>query len=131
MAKLSKFAKKMISKANNKVMRMIILPLFQWAYEDEDAFFFVIVGNKHMTDVAWANTEGLSVDGALAVVNDPDAAAVFEFIKTTFDCVLEDNIKDESFNTSFQAHEMPSTFDREWVSTEIGIEETADKASDK
>ena len=118
MAKLSKRAKKALFQLADNIMRMIILPLFQWTTDSEGAFFFIIVGDKYMTDVAWSNTDGLAVDGALAVASDPNAAAAFEFIKTTYDIALEDNLNDLEFNKAFNAHETPSKDDSGWVSIE-------------
>jgi len=119
MAKLSKRAKEALSKVLNDVMRMVILPLFQWTADNQDAFFFIIIGNKHITDVAWYNSDGLTVDGALAVANDPNAAAVFEFIKTTYDIALEENVKDKDFNDAFQDHCLSSSSDKGWISAEL------------
>ena len=119
MKKLSKLARKALVRFSDNIMKMIVLPLMQWASEGEDGeYFFLIVGNKYVNDVAWSNSENLSVEGALSVANDPDAAAVFEFIKTTYDVQLEENIKKPEFNEPFQAHELPSDTDNGWSSFE-------------
>ena len=118
--KLSKLARKALVRFSDNIMKMIVLPLMQWAGEGDDGeYFFIILGNKYVNDVAWFNTTNLSVEGALSVADDPDAAAVFEFIKTTFDIQITDNIKDEKFNKHFQEHALPSDTDNGWVSTDL------------
>lgn len=117
---LSKLAQKALVRFSDNIMKMIVLPLLQWASEGEDGeYFFLILGNKYVNDVAWFNSEKLAVEGALSVADDPNAAAVFEFIKTTFDIQIEENIKSEQFNQPFQEHELPSDTDNGWVSLSL------------
>ena len=118
MRKLSKLARKALIKASDTFIKFVVLPLIQWAAEDSDRYFFIVIGDRNICDVAWSNTDLLAVDGALAVSNDPDAAAVFEFIETTFDIQMEENLKDDAFNTLFQQHQSPSIEDNGWFSGE-------------
>jgi rhamnogalacturonyl hydrolase YesR len=118
MAKLSKRAKEALSHALDGIMRMAIIPLFSWTADENDAFFFIIIGNKMMTDVAWSNTDGLALNGALTVANDPEAASAFEFIKTTYDLAIVENCKDDGFKERFTNQIDTSEIDSGWISTE-------------
>ena len=111
--------KKALRHAADNVMKMIILPLLQWAGESEDgAFFFIVCGNKYVTDIAWSNSEALSTDGGLSIGEDPHASAVFEFIYTAYDFARDESVKNKSFNEVFQAHAVPSKEDNGWCSFE-------------
>jgi hypothetical protein len=108
------------SKAINAVITAIVRVLLGWAEEwGNDAFFFLIIGDKTCTDVAWHNTENLSCEGALALVeNGPKVAGAFQDIETSFDILLEDRLKDnEDFRKEFEKSS-PSKDDQGWYSIE-------------
>jgi hypothetical protein len=90
------------STAINAVLTAIILPICQWAAQWTGAFFFIVIGDDHCTDVAWANTEGLSQDGAFALTVDPEIAGAFEDMKTSFDILLEDNLENPEYRKAFE-----------------------------
>ena len=103
------------STAINAVLTAIILPICQWAAQWTGAFFFIVIGDDHCTDVAWANTEGLAQDGAFALASNPEIAGAFEDIKTSFDILMEENLKDPEFVKAF-AETMPDADKHGWHS---------------
>ena len=91
------------SKAINAVLSAIIRTLLGWAEEwGNDAFFFIVIGDKTCTDVAWHNTEMLSLDGALAVAYDAEAAGALQDLSGSVDILLEEQLKDDDFREKFQ-----------------------------
>ena len=128
MAKLSKAVREICIKTTNTLFAHIIQPLLTWAGEDEDTFFFIVIGNKYMTDVAWSNTEKLSVDGACTIGNIPEAASAFLDISTGVDIMVEENVKnkEEGFGEEFQMH-CPSKEDNAWHAMENFLDDDADK----
>ena len=128
MAKLSKAVQEICIKATNTLFTHIIQPLLTWAGEDEDTFFFIVIGNKYMTDVAWSNTEKLSIDGACTIGNIPEAASAFLDISTGVDIMVEENVKnkEEGFGEEFQMHS-PSKEDNAWHAMENFLDDDADK----
>ena len=64
---------------------------------------------------AFANTMGLSCEGAAAILENPTTAAAFQNIATSFDCGIEDMMKDEKFNEIYQKS-LPETDDSYWAS---------------
>lgn len=128
MAKLSKAVREICIKTTNTFFAHIIAPLLTWAGGDEDTFFFIVIGNKYMTDVAWSNTEKLSIDGACTIGNIPEAASAFLDIYTGVDIMVEENVKnkEEGFGEEFQMH-CPSKEDNEWHSMENLLDDNADK----
>ncbi len=126
--KLSKAVREICIKATNTLFTHIIQPLLTWAGEDEDTFFFIVIGNKYMTDVAWSNTEKLSVDGACTIGNIPEAASAFLDISTGVDIMVEENVKnkEEGFGEEFQMH-CPSKEDNAWHSMVNLLDDNEDK----
>ncbi len=93
---MSKKHQSIQSKAINAFVTAIINALFVWARQwNNDAFFFIIIGDKNCTDVAWHNTNGLTCDGAIAVSISPKTVAAFDDLKTGVDILVEDAIKDD------------------------------------
>jgi hypothetical protein len=107
------------SKAINAVISAIVRTLLSWAEEwSEDAFFFLVIGDKTCTDVAWHNTEDLSCDGALAITDDVQAAAAFQDLAASVDLLVGDRLKEEDdFRKAFE-ESCPEKDDTGWVSME-------------
>ena len=106
------------SKAINAVLTAIVRTLLGWAEEwGNDAFFFLVIGDKTCTDVAWSNSEQLACNGALAIVDDPHAAGAFQNLSTSVDILLEDSLKDEKFKSVFE-DTTSSANDNGWYSLE-------------
>ena len=95
--------------------KFIVIPLMEAVAANRGMFFFLIIGNEHQADVAFANTMGLSCEGAAAILENPTTAAAFQNIATSFDCGIEDMMKDEKFNEIYQKS-LPETDDRYWAS---------------
>ena len=95
--------------------KFIVIPLMEAVAANRGMFFFLIIGNKHQTDVAFANTMGLSCEGAAAILEDPTTAAAFTNIATSFDCGIDDKMKDKAFNEIYQ-NSLPETDDHCWNS---------------
>ena len=106
------------SKAINAVLTAIIRTLLGWAEEwGNDAFFFLVIGDKTCVDVAWSNTESLECDGAIAVAGNPKTAGAFYNLSASVDLLIEENVKDKEFNDVFQ-ETSPSKEDTGWYSIE-------------
>lgn len=106
------------SKAINAVLSAIIRTLLGWAEEwNEDAFFFLVIGDKTCVDIAWSNTADLECDGAFAIAGDPKTAGAFYNLSAAVDLLIEDNVKDKKFNDIFQ-ETSPSKEDLGWYSIE-------------
>ena len=106
------------SQAINAVLTAIIRTLLGWAEEwGNDAFFFLVIGDKTCTDVAWFNTDQLACDSAIAVADDPQAAGAFQNLSTSVDILLEDRLKNEKFKSVFQ-ETSSSSDDNGWYSIE-------------
>ena len=96
-------AKSFKSKAINAVLSAIIRTLLSWAEEwSEDAFFFIVIGDKQCTDIAWFNAEELSCNAALAITSDPETLAAFNDIAGSVDILAEDALKDDSFREKYE-----------------------------
>ena len=115
MKKLSKLAHKALFKASDAFIKFVILPLFQWATDNKEAFFFIIIGDQYNTDVAWANSDKLICDGALAVSSNPLSAGVMCSIADCVQILTEDELKDPEYNKIYQ-DSSPSSDDHEWIS---------------
>jgi len=108
------------SRVINAVITAIVRMLIGWAEEwGNDAYFFLIIGDKQCTDVAWYNTENLSQEGAFALVDGGvECAAAFQDIATTFDLYVQDRITtDEPFAKAF-AQTSPLKESKGWHSVE-------------
>ena len=95
--------------------KFIVIPLMEAVAAHRGMFFFLIIGNEHQADVAFANTMGLSCEGAAAILADPTTAAAFSAIATSFDCMIDDKIADKAFNEIYQKS-LPETDDHYWAS---------------
>ena len=95
--------------------KFIVIPLMEAVAANRGAFFFLIIGNEHQTDVAFANSMGLSCEGAAAILEDPTTAAAFSAIATSFDCMIDDKIADKKFDEVYQKT-LPETDDHYWAS---------------
>ena len=95
--------------------KFIIIPLMEAVAANRGMFFFLIIGNEHQTDVSFANSMGLSCEGAAAILEDPTTAAAFSAIATSFDCMIDDKIADKKFNEVYQKS-LPETDDNYWAS---------------
>lgn len=106
------------SKAINAVLTAIIRTLFGWVKEwGEDAFFFLVIGDKNCTDVAFYNTENLSCEGALAVTDRVEAAAAFMDLSGSVDILLEERLKKDDFRKEFEKTS-PGKDKQGWFSVE-------------
>ena len=115
MRKISKLARKALAKASDTFIKFVILPLMQWASEDSNRFFFIVIGDQYNVDCAYANTENLACEGAFAIVNTPQTAGALTSIWTSVDILLEDSRKDEEFEKNYQ-NTIPSKDDTSWYS---------------
>ena len=82
------------------------------------AFFFLVIGDKNVVDVAWSNSYDLSCDGAFAIVQSPEAAGAFTNLNITVEQLLEDKVKDKDFDKIFQ-HATPKKEDSGWESLSL------------
>ena len=106
------------SKAINAVLSAIVRTVLGWVEEwGNDAYFFLIIGDKNCTDVAWYNSEQLACDGALAVSDSVETAGVFATLSDGFNLLVEDKFKDENFTKTFEMT-APSRDDHGWISYE-------------
>ena len=91
------------SKVINAVLAAIINQLFVWARKwENDAFFFIVIGDKYCSDVAWYNTENLACNGSFAVTSSPQSAGAFQDLATSCDILMETQLKNEVFRTIFE-----------------------------
>lgn len=95
--------------------KFIVIPLMEAVAANRGAFFFLIIGNEHQTDVAFANSMGLSCEGAAAILENPTTAAAFSNIATSFDCMIDDKLADKKFNDVY-VKSLPETDDHYWAS---------------
>ena len=95
--------------------KFIIIPLMEAVAANRGTFFFLVIGNEKQTDVAFANSTGLACEGAAAILEDPTTAAAFSAIATSFDCGINDKVKDKEFDDIYQTS-MPETDDHYWAS---------------
>ncbi len=95
--------------------KFIIIPLMEAVSANRGTFFFLVMGNEHQTDVAFANSMGLSCEGAAAILENPTTAAAFSNIATSFDCMIDDKLADKKFNEIYQKS-LPETDDHCWAS---------------
>ena len=108
------------SQVINAVITAIVRMLMGWAEEwGNDAFFFLIIGDKQCTDVAWHNTENLACEGALALTGSGvECAAAFQDLASSFDILIDEELKaDEAFEKKF-AMTSPSKKSHGWCSME-------------
>ena len=106
------------SKAINAVITAIVRTLLGWAEEwGNDAYFFLVIGDKNCSDVAWYNTEQLSCDGALAVASTYESVAAFQDLASSVDLLNEDNLKNDEFREKFELSS-PSKESNGWHSYE-------------
>ena len=108
------------SQVINAVITAIVRMLIGWSEEwGNDAFFFLIIGDKQCTDVAWHNTENLACEGVLALTGSGvECAAAFQDIATSFDILIDEELKaDEKFAKAF-AQTSPSKKAHGWCSME-------------
>ena len=107
------------SKAINAVLTAIIRTILGWVEEwGNDAFFFLVIGDKSCVDVAWSNTEDLACDGAFAIASDPKTAGAFYNLSCSVDLLIDDNVKDKEFDAVFQ-DAIPDKKDSGWGSFEL------------
>ena len=112
------------SKAINAVITAIVRTLLGWAEEwGNDAFFFLVIGDKNCTDVAWYNTEDLACNAALAITTDPRSAGAFQDLATSVDTLLEERLEEEDFKKVFQ-DTMPEKHANGWFSMEMETPKT-------
>lgn len=106
------------SKAINAVLTAIIRTIFGWVEEwGEDAFFFLVIGDKTCTDVAFYNTENLSCEGALAVTENVEAAAAFMDLAGSADILLEERFREDDFCREYE-NKRPGKDKQGWFSVE-------------
>jgi len=107
------------SKAINAVISAIVRTLLGWAEEwSDDAFFFLVIGDKTCTDVAWHNTEDLSCDGALAITEFVESAAAFQDLATSVDVLIRDRLEEDEFRKAFE-NTYPQKDKQGWCSYEL------------
>ena len=95
--------------------KFIVIPLMEAVAANRGMFFFLIIGNEHQADVAFANSMGLSCEGAAAILENPTTAAAFSNIATSFDSAINDKLADKEFNEIYQKS-LPETDDHYWAS---------------
>jgi len=106
------------SNAINAVVTAIIRMLLGWAEEwGNDAFFFLVIGDKTCSDVAWHNTENLSCEGAFAVAEYPESAGALYNLFSSVETLLDDNLKQKDFRKTFEKA-IPEKEDQGWCSLE-------------
>ncbi len=111
--------KSIMSRAINAALTAFIRTIFGWVEEwGNDAFFFLVIGDKNCTDVAWYNPEQLSCDGALAISADPRSAAAFCDMNTGVELLMEDNLKENKFKEDFEKLQLPENYQNGWYSYE-------------
>ena len=111
------------SKAINAVITAIIRTIFGWVEEwGEDAFFFLVIGDKTCTDVAFYNTENLSCEGALAVTSNVETAGAFFNLAGSADILLEEPFKEDDFRKEFE-NTSPGKDKQGWFSVDNNEEE--------
>lgn len=113
--KKTKITSQMKTFAVEILAKFIVIPLMEAVAANRGMFFFLVIGNEHQADVAFANTMGLSCEGAAAILEDPTTAAAFSSIATSFDCGIDDKIADKKFNEIYQ-NSLPETDDHYWAS---------------
>ena len=95
--------------------KFIVIPLMEAVAANRGTFFFLVIGNEHQADVAFANSMGLSCEGAAAILENPTTAAAFSNIATSFDAAINDKLADKKFNEVYQKS-LPETDDHYWAS---------------
>lgn len=95
--------------------KFIIIPLMEAVAANRGTFFFLVMGNEHQVDVAFANSMGLSCEGAAAILEDPTTAAAFSAISSSFDAGINDKWADKKFDEIYQKS-LPETDDHYWAS---------------
>ena len=95
--------------------KFIVIPLMEAVAANRGTFFFLVIGNEHQADVAFANSMGLSCEGAAAILEDPTTAAAFSAISTSFDAGINDKWADKKFDEIYQKS-LPETDDHYWAS---------------
>lgn len=86
------------SKAINAVISAIVRTLRGWAEEwGNNAYFFLVIGDKNCSDVAWYNTKGLARNGAFTVASFPQSAAAFVDLNTSCDILIDEQLKNKEF----------------------------------
>ena len=106
------------SKAINAFVTAIVRTLFGWVEKwGNDSFFFIVIGDKNCTDVAWYNTEKLACDAAFTIAYDPDAAGAFSNISTSVELIMKNALNDEKFKEAFEKNSMDDLKEG-WISCE-------------
>ena len=113
--KKTQITSKMKTFAVEILAKFIVIPLMEAVAANRGTFFFLVMGNEHQTDVAFANSMGLACEGAAAILEDPTTAAAFSFIATSFDAAIDDKLADKKFDEIYQKS-LPETDDRYWAS---------------
>ena len=114
------------SKVINAVLAAIINQLFVWTrHWGNDAFFFIVIGDKTCTDVAWYNTENLTCNGALAVTSSPQSAGAFQNLAECCDILMDDQLKNEKFRKIFEKTTCAKD-DQGWYSDECEPDDETD-----
>ena len=108
-----------MKKAINAVISAIVRTLLAWAAEwSEDAYFFLVIGDKTCCDVAWSNTEDLSCGGALAITSDFETAGAFYNLSTIVDELHEERLQEEDYRKAFE-NTQPEKDDSGWFSLDF------------
>ena len=117
------------SKAINAVITAIVRTLFGWAEEwGNDAYFFLVIGDKKCSDVAWYNPFNISCQGAIAISSDPRSAATFADLNTGVELLVEDSLENEKFKAAYEKLQLPEDYHDGWYSYEnIETNQTTDK----
>lgn len=120
-AKPRNLARQVLINFTNAFLKFVITPLLRWTDEDNEKqnFFFLVIGNEYVTDVAFSNPEKLIVNAGMAIAIMPETAAMFEGIRTSYDIQLEDSLKDPDFEKAFQAFDDCNADGSYWGSWEL------------
>ena len=100
---MSKKHQSIQSKAINAFITAIVNALFVWARQwNNNAYFFLLIGDDKCQDVAWANTDALESIAMSPVARDPKSAALYENMRVPYDIFLEESRKNAEFEKVFQ-----------------------------
>ena len=112
---------KLMREAVNAVITAIVRTLLGWAEEwGNDAFFFLVIGDKRVADVAWSNSWTLCSDGAFAITSHPEAASAFEYLKAGYDALIGTVLEeDEKFKEHLENHVPDKEDDSGWSSVDL------------
>ena len=114
---------KLMRQAVDAVITAIVRTLLGWAGEwGNDAFFFLVIGDKRVADVAWSNSWALCSDGAVAITSHPEAASAFECLKSGYEALIGTTLEEDvKFRERFENFVPDKDNDSGWSSVELDL----------